>query len=363
MTRSAHKSDGLLDEVTVLSHRFGGDEFVKGGGGNCSGKDAHTLWIKPSGLALSDLKPADLVALDRAKLAKLYSAKAPRNATAREALVKEIMLDAVAPGSSGRPSVESPLHDSFHATFVLHLHPPLVGGMVCAADGKAACQELFPNALWMDYTDPGFTLCMSIRHAVADYTKAHGRQPSLVFHANHGLFVAANSSEKVSTLCHEVLDVLRGRYRQAGVSMELGFGEPAPQADIDKAIAQMSEVLGPQAEHVCVEAPFAVAQGPLTPDHIVYMKSHTLTAQPTPAAIARFVKAHGYMPRVIRCPAGVFAIGTSPRNAQLAMDLAQDGALVEQLTAAFGGVQYMTAAAQDFIDNWEVEAYRRQVSS
>ncbi|MEN6664700.1 MAG: class II aldolase/adducin family protein [Phycisphaerae bacterium] len=358
----AHKPNGLLDDVAALSHRFGGDEYVKGGGGNCSGKDAHTLWIKPSGLALSDLKPADLVALDRAKLAKLYTAKSPRNATAREALVKEIMMGAVAPGSSGRPSVESPLHDSFHATYVLHVHPPLVGGMVCAAGGKAACQELFPNALWMDYTDPGFTLCMSIRQAVADYTKEHGRQPSVVFHANHGLFVAANTTEKVSLLCHEVLDVLRQRYLAAGVAMEIPFAAEAPKADIDKAIEQMSEVLGPQAEHVCVESPFAVAAGPLTPDHIVYMKSHTLIGQPTPAAISRFVKAHGYMPRVISCPAGVFAVGTSPRNAQLAMDLAQDGALVEQLTAAFGGVQYMTAAAQEFIDNWEVEAYRRQVS-
>jgi hypothetical protein len=68
------------------------------------------------------------------------------------------------------------------------------------------------------------------------------------------------------------------------------------------------------------------------------------------------------VPRIISCEAGVFGIGTSEKNAHTALIQAQDGALVEQCAQAFGGVLYMTDRARDFIDNWEVEAYRRSVA-
>jgi len=41
--------------------------------------------------------------------------------------------------------------------------------------------------------------------------------------------------------------------------------------------------------------------------------------------------------------------------------MAKDSALVEQFAGAFGGIRYMSQREQDFIDNWEVEAYRRKV--
>ena len=57
---------------------------------------------------------------------------------------------------------------------------------------------------------------------------------------------------------------------------------------------------------------------------------------------------------------GVYGIGTSQKNADLSLELAQDGALIMQLAEAFGGIHYMSPAQMEFIDNWEVEAYRQQ---
>jgi len=59
----------------------------------------------------------------------------------------------------------------------------------------------------------------------------------------------------------------------------------------------------------------------------------------------------------------VFGIGTTANNADLALQLSQDGALVMQLAEAFGGLEYMTARAREFIENWEVESYRQSVAS
>jgi len=56
----------------------------------------------------------------------------------------------------------------------------------------------------------------------------------------------------------------------------------------------------------------------------------------------------------------VYGIGDSQKNADLALELAEDGALVMQLAEAFGGIHYMTDAQRKFIENWKVESYRQK---
>jgi hypothetical protein len=34
-----------------------------------------------------------------------------------------------------------------------------------------------------------------------------------------------------------------------------------------------------------------------------------------------------------------------------------------KLSKAFGGIEYMTDRAREFIENWEVESYREKVAS
>ena len=171
----------LLETITALSHEFGTNDYVKGGGGNTSCKDADTLWVKPSGTTLGGLKPETFVALDREKVDVLYATETPTERTGREALVKEVMGNALKEGFTGRASVEAPLHNVFSATYVVHTHPALVNGMTCALNGKAACARLFPDALWIDYIDAGYTLCMKARDLFKQFESETGREPSIIF--------------------------------------------------------------------------------------------------------------------------------------------------------------------------------------
>jgi rhamnose utilization protein RhaD (predicted bifunctional aldolase and dehydrogenase) len=357
----------ILETITRLSHRFGTADYVKGGGGNTSCKSADTLWVKPSGTTLAGMTPASFVTLDRAKIARLYEVAPPADASAREALVKDIMAAAVLPPSAGsgqaagRPSVEAPLHDSFQAVYVVHTHPALVNGLTCAAGGKAACAELFPEALWVDYIDPGYTLCMHVRKAIDAWRAARGREPSMVLLKNHGVFIAGDEPEAIKRRYDALLGALAERYRRAGVPTELPVGpEPAPAtADaVTKRIQQA--VRTPDAAAVSVGGAFDVFDGPVTPDHIVYAKAYPLSGQITPRAVAAYVQRHGYPPRVVVTDGMVCGLGTSRTRADLALQLARDGALVKQLAAAFGGLETMTRRALDFIDHWEVESYRQK---
>lgn len=271
----------LLKVITGLSHEFGTPDFVKGGGGNTSAKTADTLWVKPSGATLAGITPEQFVAMDREKLARLYDMKVPADSHTREARVKDRMMAAVKPGQNARPSVEAPLHDILDGTFVVHTHATLVNGMTCARDGAAVCARLFPDALWVPYVDPGFTLCMEVRRRL--------RGQRLVILQNHGIFVAGDTADEIRATYRRVLKALTAEYEAAGISTELQTLPPSN------------------------------APEPVTPDHIVYGK-----------------------------------------NPKLGPAMAEDAALIRQLAAAFGGVQLLDERAQQFIREWEVEAYRQK---
>lgn len=346
----------LMEKVTALSHEFGTPEYVKGGGGNTSAKQGGTLWVKPSGTTLAGLTPAAFVEMDRAKLGRLYELSVPADAKAREALVKDVMAQAVKPGQGARPSVEAPLHDVLDGTYVVHTHPALVNGLTCARDGQAACGRLFPDALWVPYVDPGFTLCIDVRRRVADHAKAHGRQPSLLFLENHGVFVSGNTPGEVRAIYRRVMNSLRRAYAEAGVAVELEVERASGEAVRDL----LQAAVGAEAAAIAHGGRFRAAQGPVSPDHIVYAKSFSYDGELTAAGLTAFRRKRGYTPLVYLTGQGVYAIGPTPKKADLALELAMDGALVRQLAGAFGGIRYLDDRAREFIENWEVESYRQK---
>lgn len=343
-----------LETIVGLSHEFGTTDYVRGGGGNTSAKDATTLWVKPSGTTLKGMRAESFVAMDRGKIDALYAVAPPADAAAREALVKELMGAAVL-NEAGRPSVEAPLHNVFDATYVVHTHPALVNGMTCAVGGAEACARLFPDALWVEYIDPGYTLCMQVRERIGAYRREQGREPQMLMLKNHGVFIAADTAEEIRALYAQMMGRLREVYTAAGVAMSLTVGAAATSA---ATVAAMRACLGDDAAYVAGAGPFAYSPGPITPDHLVYAKAFPFVAELTPAHAAAYREARGYAPKVVVTAGGIFGIGTSQKNADLALEFALDGALVMQLATAFGGVAYMSDDAREFIENWEVESYR-----
>jgi rhamnose utilization protein RhaD (predicted bifunctional aldolase and dehydrogenase) len=350
----------LLTTITRLSHEFGTPDYVKGGGGNTSAKTSDTLWVKPSGTTLAGLSPQSFVAMDRRKLAELYQLAVPPDPQARETLIKNGMAAAVHPGQSAHPSVESPLHDALSATFVVHTHPALVNGMACARQGQEACQRLFPDALWVPYVDPGFTLCLAVREHVRAYADQHGRSPALLILQNHGVFVTADTADDVRAIYQQLMDRLRDEYSLAGIPTDLCTGRSSAAEKVESARQAIRAVLGPDAAGIAYGGVFAVPPRPFSPDHIVYAKSFPYVGHPTHEGMDAFRRRHGHTPMVFVTDAGVLAAAPSQKKADLALELTRDGAQVQQLTAAFGGALYMTDPAREFIEHWELETYRQK---
>jgi len=345
-----------LAAITALSHEYGTPEYVRGGGGNSSVKDESTLWVKPSGATMAGLSPEAFVALHRAKLAELSRVTAPSEPDAREALVRRVMTAALLPGSVGRASVEAPLHNALEARFVVHTHPALVNGMTCAVGGRQAAQTLFPDAQWLDYVDPGYTLCVRVSDKIRSYRQRYGMEPSLILLANHGMFVAGQTPDELREHHRRVVATLNRVYQQAGcdITADIAAETVAPEALQQIRRAYRDETITARAS-----ARFAVAAGPISPDHVVYARAHPLRGAPTPEAVAAYQQEHGCFPSVIVWGPKVYGVGTTDRGAAWALELAQDAALVGRLAGVFGGIQYMSQQALAFIESWEAESYRR----
>ncbi len=345
-----------LKTIVELSHEFGTVDYVKGGGGNTSVKDDKTLWVKPSGTTLGGLTEETFVQMNRAKINELYSVETPSLAAEREELVKNRMVASVE-NDAGRPSVEAPLHNVFDAKFVVHTHPCAVNGLTCAKGGEAACKEIFPDALWVEYIDPGYTLCMEVRERIEEYKAANGKEPALLVLKNHGIFIAADTADEIRALYTRVMDALDAQYEAAGLVQTLDLAAAPADPETEEKIKTL---FGDDAAFIASSGSFAVAPGPISPDHLVYAKAFPFTADLTAENVAAYQAERGYMPKVVVAGDRVYGIGTSQKNADLALELAQDGALVMKLAGAFGGIDYMTAAAREFIENWEVESYRQK---
>ncbi len=350
----------LLEAVTELSHAFGSAAYVKGGGGNTSCKQADTLWVKPSGTTLAALTPDRFVALDRARLACLYRETPPDGAAAREAWVKERMDAAVRPETPGRASVEAPLHDTLAARFVVHTHPEACNGMTCAVGGEAAAARLFPEALWIPYVDPGYTLCREVRCAVQDYAREHGAEPALIFLQNHGVVVSGDTVEAVRAVYESLMERLSREYAEAHLDGGAHVGPEPAEHEVAGWRQTLSETFGSEAAAVAVSGMLDVGAGPISPDHVVYAKSYPFEGRVTPENLRAFQSVRGYPPRVVVTGSAVLGVGPRESVARVALDLARDGAEVKRLARAFGGLRYLSDAARQFIENWEVESYRAQ---
>ena len=202
-----------IESLIAISRKYGADpRFVIAGGGNTSYKNAEKLWVKASGHALATITEDGFAVLDRALLDPMNKKKYSSDTAEREEQVKND-LAAACITKDRRPSVETSLHDCMGFAYVVHLHPTLVGGLMCSAQAEDKCKELFPEALYIAYTDPGYTLFKKVYDKIQAYKKANGHEPQVIFLQNHGIFVGADSTEEIEKIYESVLSTLENQVR------------------------------------------------------------------------------------------------------------------------------------------------------
>lgn len=385
-----------IEDLIAISRKFGQDSrFVIAGGGNTSYKDENRLWVKASGHALATITEDGFAVLDRALLNEMGEKAYNEDTAIREEQVKND-LSVACITKDRRPSVETSLHNCMGFAFVVHLHPTLVNGLMCSVNAEAACKEIFPDALYIEYTDPGYTLFKKVYDRIKAYKAEKGKEPQVIFLQNHGIFVGGDTTAEIEGIYSEVLGKLEAKVAA------LPEGDTAVSetvTDVVPAIRQMLSRSGRGFKTLKVtknalvdffidgcsvtstgsvtdcpgKSGFDKIAKPFTPDIIVYCKSSYIFIEAesdeeilkqAEEEIEAFVSGKGYTPKVLLIKGiGLIAVGDSSRNAQIITDVFTDAMKVAFYAQSFGGEHPMERAWIDFIDNWEVENYRRKVAS
>ena len=369
--------DKNVKDLVEVSRFYGNNPaFVIAGGGNTSYKSADKLWVKASGSSMATIDEGGFVCLSREKLSTIVTKSYSLDSTEREAQVKKDLHDAILYPADKRPSVETSMHEIIEYPFVVHTHPTLVNALMCSNNAKETTKELFgEEALFVEYTDPGYVLFKKVESELIKARAKFGKEPTLIFLENHGVFVGADSAEEIKSVYTNLMEILQGQIVNELPSMEeiaIGDKENEFLASLKKEVlSESGAALFTNNElvqkFVASREAFEKVNYPFTPDDIVYCKSKYLFVSQNQEELANgikeFTKQNGYAPKVVAIQGlGLLTIEENEKSAQTVQDVFLNMMKVSFYAESFGGQQFMTQDQIDFIDNWEVENYRRQVA-
>lgn len=382
--------NNALGDLIKISNATGRDvTLVQAGGGNTSVKtaDGKYMYIKASGTALKDMNMKDgwrrlrldvvLSIIEDKSIARL-------DIQAREAEVKNRLLLACDDEISreARPSLESHFH-ALLDKYVVHLHPEAVLAYTCAKNGREKLQKLFKDEkfppVWVPYVGLGYMLARKIKKVTADYKKRYGRGPAIIFLQNHGLAVAANSTSAALRLVHRVVKDCNGKLRQ------LKPGKIRPISDQTITDTKLCirraffEATGryTSISYFCddniaafwrqTDAQKMLSSGVLTPDELLYANGPAMwvTRCDSTAIAARLstqIK-NGLNPSTAFLVKGVgLFVAGSEKTAPAVRDIVVSSLFVRTNAFRLGGICGLNKRQQNFINQWETDAFRRKLA-
>lgn len=383
-SQSGLSEDEILGIKNLISiSRFYGQDsrFVIAGGGNTSYKNKEKMWIKASGAALATITEDGFAVLDRTRLNLMSEKSYSTDPAEREEQVKNDLGESTITKGK-RPSVETSMHNVINFPFVVHLHPTAVNGLMCAQNAELELKRIFgEKSLYVEYTDPGYVLFKKVYDRIKAYRISYSKEPQVIWLQNHGIFVGGSTIEDIRSIYTELL-----RKLEQAISIPLPVAKRDTCRCTEKVLPALRMILSDSGlktlkvrknelikyfydnpdnqKHISI---------PFTPDEIVYCKSNYIflnsdspeaVLQEAREVISVFTEKLGYQPKIILIKGiGLVAVGDNAGQCDTILDVFEDAMKIAFLSQSFGGSHPMTQEQINFIDNWEVENYRRSVAA
>ena len=382
--------DKALADLIRISNETGIDPtLVQGGGGNTSVKteDGQYMYIKASGTALKDMNAKQgwrRLKLDLARSVVLDKSLAKMPPRHREPEVVNRLLLACDDKikTIARPSVEAHLH-AWLEKCVIHLHPSAAGAYHNAKNGRAILEKLFKDEplppLWVPYTDPGFMLARKIARLVEDYQHRFGKSPAILFLHKHGLFITAQTADGALRLVRRVIKRCNDPLRQpkAGSTKSIEQQKISEyklciERACSKALKKQQQIWyyynDAIADFLNQKDAKKMLSGSLTPDELVYANGAAMWVEKCDSkSIVGKLKQQiqkGKKPAAafLVKDVGLFVAGTE-KIAPTVRDIVLYSIFIRTNANRMGGIITLNKRQEDFINNWESEAFRKKLAS
>ncbi len=370
-----------LKELIEISQFYGNNkDFTIASGGNTSVKNDELMYVKASGFELGKIHEEGYVALDRHMLEGLKTKKYSEDSEVREAEVKSDLLKSrLNPEKNMRPSVEASVHHAIKYKFVIHMHPTLVNAVTCSENAEGVIRELFGDeVVYIPYITPGYILYKEVESQNQAYYKLKGRYPQIFFLQNHGVFVSAETTKEVREKYDWIIKSIKSNINNdfpisdkpprdilvdilPGIRAGLSVGSLKLLKARNNTLIQSFLNDNEKLRHISY---------PFTPDGIVFCGVRPLIVDEFETAaealedfrikLEDFRNKSGYDPKIIVLKGiGVVAHGDNIHAANVALDVFEDILKIAHYSLNFGGPNHMEPEHVKFIEEWEVESYRK----
>ncbi|MBQ6906843.1 MAG: class II aldolase [Clostridia bacterium] len=317
-------------------------DYVQGGGGNASVKvDGNKMAIKASGYTLKDItEETGYVNVDYVKIKAYHTDVPPEELEMRESESTKYTLSCVFPSADGkalRPSVEAGFH-SLMKKYVMHTHPVYTNVIACAEGGKGLAEKICKDLdfVWIPYINPGFSLTLVIQSAISSYENEHGVFPKVIFLENHGLITTSDDADECVELHIKVNNAIKDYLKLKDFYSELKL-----EKEGEFYIGTSPFVAGFLSEHSTDE----IMKTALYPDQLVYLNKGMQEG--------KIIVYNDYL-----------LFKTSEKEASAIYEtFAAFVYITDCLKSLNMNIHNMDSAATGFINNWESEKYRRNVTS
>jgi rhamnulose-1-phosphate aldolase/alcohol dehydrogenase len=386
------------DEDLVL--HGGGNTSVKTRAKNLLGEELAVLAVKGSGWNLVDIEPAGLPCVELEPLRRLFALESMSD----EQMVNEIrrqLLDSTAPN----PSVETLLHAALPHKFVDHTHADAILTLTNQPEAEALVAEaLGDSAGVLPWIMPGYPLARAVM-------ELHERRPDLeaVVLLQHGIFSFADdareSYERMIRHVRAAEDFLAAKLEAKGSKAFLKLDDAREKA-ADETVAHALQIVrgtvarsagkvAPQRMHCTwrdsdalrafslrADCRDLLAQGPITPDHVIRTKGPYLFLSSDQArdperartAVEEYVQQYrAYfktnaarrddgaqmldpLPRVAFIEGwGMLTFGADKRAAEVAADIAQHSVAAKAAANEIGHFRALAPAELFEMEYWSLE--------
>lgn len=384
----------LIGAETDLVLHGGGNTSAKTTMTNILGEEVNVICVKGSGWDLGDIEPAGLPALDLDYLRQLRALPGLTD----EEMVNQFrthLLDASAP----TPSIETLVHAFLPHKFIDHTH----ADAIVTLTNQPAATQLLTEALGdkiaiLPFIMPGFPLAL----AMADLYEQHPDVEAIIL-MNHGIFTFGDEAQ---TAYARMIDYVSRAEKYLAAKLTSVETSKNPQPDSSVVLPLLRGALGKidtseEPVHFSLElrqgaelvaaldrgdAKALFVSGVLTPDHVIRTKNYpilldfsgldsateiaelinkTITTYQeqyikyftTQVAAKQVDKVRlDAMPRVILIRGlGLIGVGTTPKAAGIAADIAEHTVLAKIQAAAIGSFKELEEHYIFDMEYWSLE--------
>jgi FMN phosphatase YigB (HAD superfamily)/ribulose-5-phosphate 4-epimerase/fuculose-1-phosphate aldolase len=316
-----------LNKFSVLSRRIGERfDLVQAGGGNVSFKYNDLMFIKSSGINISEIDLFNGYSIINNK--KLLNDGIFNCSMQEYSILK-----------TKKASIETYMH-SFMKKYTIHIHP-IETNTHLVRKNIYTLRKKFPTALFIEYKTPGKPLAEAIFKEYDDH--------ELIFLRNHGIIITSDDSEDLLDIINDIVekcdDKLYEKYQpvnKISSVMESVYNTPFCTSLVEDQLIE--DLLG-------FDRPISTF-----PDKPVYCGHVFYNQELTKENLIQFSKKNKEIPKIIRYQSNIYICS---KSLKMCKDI--EGVLKSHLIITEqADINELDTKEVHFLMNWDEEKFRMQ---